>query len=109
MPMAFRSEARRSAVRARIAALGYGVRMPDDQDYADLGTLLADPESWTAEQAETVQGMRRSQEAAIAAWNVKDTRRVAAMSAVIAQMDEAISSMARQALGAVPARYDQVA
>lgn len=65
--------------------------MPDDQDYADLGRLLADPESWTAEQAETVQGMRRSQEAAIAAWNVKDTRRIAEMATVLGQMDEAIS------------------
>lgn len=65
--------------------------MPDNQDHAELGRLLADPESWTAEQAETVQGMRRSQEAAIAAWNAKDTRQVAEMATVLAQTDEAIS------------------
>lgn len=65
--------------------------MPGDQDYADLEALLANPESWTAQQAETVQGLRRSQAAAVAAWNVKDRRRIAEMTTVLGQMDEAIS------------------
>jgi hypothetical protein len=65
--------------------------MPDHQDYAALGRLLADPESWTAEQASTVHGMRRSQSETITSWNPKDVRRVAEMTSVLRQMDEAIA------------------
>lgn len=65
--------------------------MPDSEDYAELSTLLARPEQWTAREAVTVRTLRRQQVEAAAAYDHRDTRRVASMTNLVAQLDEAIA------------------
>ena len=69
--------------------------MPDDQDYTDLGRLLAQPEHWTAGEVRMARMIRRSQAEAAAAFDQRDQERVGAMWAVVQQIDEALERWER--------------
>ena len=66
--------------------------MPDTEDYAELSTLLSHPERWTDDEAASVNALRRAQVATVAAYNPRDTRRIASMTNLVCDLDEAIST-----------------
>jgi hypothetical protein len=66
--------------------------MPDGQDYFALGVLLSDPELWTESDAERARLIRRQQASAAASFDQRDTARVAAMSRVVQQLDDALAA-----------------
>jgi hypothetical protein len=68
------------------------VSVPDDQDYADLGALLADPAHWTDEQAATARLVRRAQISALAEVDPRDQKRAADMAVVVKELDSAIAA-----------------
>ena len=51
------------------------MRVPDNEDYAQLGRLLASPEAWTDAEAAYMQSLVRSQEQAIAECHPRDEKR----------------------------------
>ena len=64
--------------------------MPDNQDYADLAELLARSEEWSEADAVRARQVRRHQADAAAAFDQRDRERVAAMWAVVHQIDDAL-------------------
>jgi hypothetical protein len=68
--------------------------VPDDHDYADLAALLAHPEQWTSVEADRARLLRDHQARTVAAYDQRDTRRVTAMRAVVAQLDDALARWA---------------
>ena len=66
--------------------------MPDDQDYADLGKLLAQPEQWSAADAARARLLRDGQARAATDYDQRDTVRVAAMWRVVQQLDGALAA-----------------
>lgn len=65
--------------------------MPDDQDYADLADVLSQSEQWTEADAARARSLREHQAAAAAAFDQRDTKRVAAMWGVVRQLDDALA------------------
>ena len=65
--------------------------MPDNQDYADLGALLADPAHWTDEQAAMARLVRRAQIGPLAAVDPRNQKLTADMAAVVKELDSAIA------------------
>ncbi len=65
--------------------------MPDDQDYADLGRLLASPESWTDAELTFMRGIRRNQADVLSGWHPKDTKRISALRTLLHHIDVAIA------------------
>ena len=66
--------------------------MPDDQDYADLGELIAHPEEWSDADADRARLLRNSQALAASDYDQRDQKRVAAMWSVVQQLDEALAA-----------------
>ena len=65
--------------------------MPDNEDYAMLGNLLAHPEEWSEADAEFARTLRRNQAANAAGYDQRDKHRVASMWVVVQQLDEALA------------------
>jgi hypothetical protein len=65
--------------------------VPDDQDYADLGQLLSQPEQWSDADAARARRLRDHQAQAAADYDQRDRVRVAAMWGVVQQLDEALA------------------
>jgi len=66
--------------------------VPDDQDYADLGELLAQPEQWSDADAAQARLLRDGQAQAATDYDQRDRVRVAAMWRVVQQTDEALAA-----------------
>ena len=66
--------------------------MPDDQDYADLGELLAQREQWSDADAVRARRLRDGQAQAATDYDQRDRVRVAAMWRVVQQLDEALAA-----------------
>ena len=69
--------------------------VPDDQDYAALDRLLAEPESWTPLQAHTARVLLANQEDALASAHPKDRGRRAGMQGVADRLRAAIEAHER--------------
>ena len=70
--------------------------MPDEQDYADLGRLLASPESWDEQDAARARSLLRSQEQAVESAHPKNLRRRAVMQAVVDDLQAAVATYDRR-------------
>lgn len=66
--------------------------MPDDQDYADLGELLSQPEQWSDAEAAWARLLRERQARGATDYDQRDRVRVAAMWRVVHQLDEALAA-----------------
>ena len=66
--------------------------MPDDQDYTDLGQVLAQPGQWSGADAARVRLLRDRQVQAAGDYDQRDQVRVAAMWRVVKQLDEALAA-----------------
>ena len=66
--------------------------MPGNQDYADLGELLAHPERWSTSDADRARMLRNLQAEAAAGYDPRDKVRVVAMWQVVRQLDEALTA-----------------
>ena len=66
--------------------------MPDDQDYADLGELLAQSEQWSGADAARARRIRDGQAQAATDYDQRDRVRLAAMWRVVQQLDEALTA-----------------
>jgi hypothetical protein len=62
--------------------------VPDDHDYADLAALLARREPWIPAEADLARLIRRDQADTVTGYDQRDSRRVAAMQAIVAQLDK---------------------
>jgi hypothetical protein len=66
--------------------------MPDDQDYAALGELLAHPERWSEADAQRARTLLEHQAACAEEYDQRDKGRVASMWAVVRDLDEALAT-----------------
>ena len=66
--------------------------MPDDVDYDDLKAILADPRSWTPDEASLVRFMIANQKAALAAVHPRDAEARRRLGSVLAQLEQAVRS-----------------
>jgi hypothetical protein len=69
--------------------------VPDNEDYAALGRLLASPETWSAEDARAAKSHLRHQEGAVTSVHPSDIRRRASMEAVADDLRTAIATWER--------------
>jgi hypothetical protein len=70
--------------------------VPDNQDYADLGRLLASPDSWSDADAVLARLLLRNQEQAVATAHPRDVRRRAGMQAVVDDLRAAVTAHERR-------------
>lgn len=64
--------------------------MPDNQDYAELGRLLADPKAWTPAESATMRGLLRQQIENLGAVHPLDVPRRKSTQRLVDQIAEAI-------------------
>lgn len=69
--------------------------MPDNQDYGDLGRLLAAPGSWSVDDAASARSLLASQDSAVASVHLLDQRRRESMQAVADDLRAAIAKYER--------------
>jgi hypothetical protein len=62
----------------------------DNEDYAALEELLADPLAWSPSQAEAARLLLRSQRSAVASADKRNAGMVESMTAVAEQLEEAL-------------------
>ncbi|WP_332642595.1 hypothetical protein [Aeromicrobium sp.] len=65
--------------------------MPDDQDYAALAELLAEPSLWTSEQQAFVLELRESQQRTVDDAHPLDAAGRDRLRGVVAELDRAIA------------------
>jgi len=66
--------------------------VPDNQDFAELGHLLASAHNWTEREAARARGLLRAQLEAVASLHPKDARRRASMQEVVDQLEAALTA-----------------
>lgn len=64
--------------------------MPDDEDFAELARLLADPASWTRRERLTMQLVLREQTAQLTAAHPRDVNRRTRLQDLVDRVDAAI-------------------
>jgi hypothetical protein len=64
--------------------------MPDNEDYAELARLLANPRAWTVEERAAMRGLLRQQTENLATVHPRDDKRRASLQALVGQVTEAI-------------------
>jgi len=65
--------------------------VPDDEDYAELARLIADPTSWTGRERSTMGILLSQQEALLTAVHPAHTRRRNRLQELVDQIHRAIS------------------
>jgi hypothetical protein len=73
------------------AISGSITRVPDNEDYAELGRLLAAPESWTDAEAAYMQSLVRSQAQEISNCHPRDDKRRKRLEQLQAQLTAAVA------------------
>jgi hypothetical protein len=69
--------------------------VPDNEDYAELGRLLAHPETWTRSESAYILSLRGSQAEALTEAHPKDAKRIASLQKLLDEIDGAIARWRR--------------